>query len=201
MTILAIDNWASNADLIADCAQLGYLRPEWRTLDPTYGKGTFWKKWRPERLVACDLDPFKSPHGSSVDFTNLPFHSESFDAVVFDPPYKLNGRPDPAIDGRYGVAEKTNWRDRMKLIRLGMDECCRVLNDVGYLLVKCQDQVCSGKIRWQSIDIINVASAWGLGLVDRFEFLSYRPQPEGRRQVHAHRASSQLLVFQRGWES
>ena len=39
--ILAIAKWSSNAALIADCARLGYLRKEWRTLEPTYGYGTF----------------------------------------------------------------------------------------------------------------------------------------------------------------
>jgi hypothetical protein len=38
--IMSIAKWSSNADLIVDCARLKYLRPEWRTLDPTYGLGT-----------------------------------------------------------------------------------------------------------------------------------------------------------------
>jgi hypothetical protein len=35
--ILAATSWRSNAELIADCAALGYLRANWLTLDPTYG--------------------------------------------------------------------------------------------------------------------------------------------------------------------
>lgn len=199
MTILATSKWATNADLIADCAALGYLREEWRTLDPTYGVGTFWKKWRPQNLVASDLFDGK---GESLiaDFRYLPFREHTFDAVVYDPPYKLNGTPDAAIDNRYGVDEPTRWQDRMALIRDGFGECARVLAD-GYLLVKCQDQVCSGKVRWQTHMLMDEAREWCLGLVDRFDLLSYRPQPEGRRQVHARRNTSTLLVFQRGYSS
>jgi hypothetical protein len=198
---MAIDKWATNADLIADCARLGYLRAEWLTLDPTYGYGTFWQKWRPADLLGTDLDPTKSTTGVSVDFTNMPFCGAPFDAVVFDPPYKLNGNPSDTdgADERYGVHVYTDWRDRMQLIRDGLTECDRVYNGVGYLLLKCQDQVCSGKVRWQTIDFANHAATLGLGLVDRLDLLSYRPQPAGRRQVHARRNSSTLLVFKRGW--
>lgn len=196
--ILAIDKWASNADLIADCAKLGYLRWDWFTLDPTYGHGTFWQKWRPDELYACDASPEKSPCGLSIDFTAMPFADRYFDCVVFDPPYKLNGTPDEAVDARYGVDVPTRWQDRLDLIRRGVVECARVLGD-GYLLVKCQDQVCSGKVRWQTVDVIIQAGVCGLHLVDRFDFLSHRPQPAGRRQVHARRNASTLLVFKRDW--
>ena len=197
---MSIGSWPSNAELIADCVRLGYLRTDWYTLDPTYGYGTFWKIWKPERLMATDIDPVKSRGMMSIDFTELPFGDRWFDCVVFDPPYKLNGNPSDTdgVDERYGVHVYTDWRDRMTLILDGVAECARVLGD-GYLLVKCQDQVCSGKKRWQTDEVTKRAEAHGLGKVDRFDILSYRPQPEGRSQKHARQASSQLLVFKRGW--
>lgn len=198
--VLAYKTWGSNAELIADCARLGYLRGEWRTLDPTYGYGTFWKVWRPAELVGTDLDPRKSQGGQAIDFTNMPWEDRSFDAVVFDPPYKLNGDPSDTdgTDERYGVHVPATWQERMELCRRGITECERVLGE-GYLLVKCQAQVSSGKVRWQDLDFANHAASLGLGLVDRFDFLSYRGQPDGRRQVHARRNASTLLVFKRGW--
>lgn len=201
MTVLAIDKWKTNGDLIAACADLGYLRDDWVTLDPTYGEGTFWKVWQPGILVGTDINPEKRNHHhcQPVDFTALPWLANTFDCVVFDPPYKLNGTPDAALDERYGVDQPTRWQDRMDLIARGLVECDRVYNGVGYLLLKVQDQVCSGKIRWQSYEFTKQAEALGLGLVDRFDFLSYRPQPADRCQVHARRNSSQLLVFKRGW--
>jgi hypothetical protein len=94
VTILAHGDWKTNAELIRDCASLGYLHGDWYTLDPTYGLGTFWSLWRPHTLVASDIDPAKSLWGGATDFTNLPWSNNLFDAVVFDPPYKLNGTPD-----------------------------------------------------------------------------------------------------------
>lgn len=199
--VMAHGDWSTNGHLIADVARLGYL--DGRVLDCTYGYGTFWSEWRPPHLYASDLNPAKSPDGVSTDFTTLPFADQSFDAVVFDPPYKLNGRPDDSIDERYGVHETASWQDRIKLMRAGLSECCRVARR--HVLVKCQDQVCSGKVRWQTDEMTDVAASRGFGKVDRFDFETYRQQPEKnpdgtpRRQVHARRNTSTLLVFRRDW--
>jgi hypothetical protein len=144
--IYATDSWPTNGHLIADCRRLGYLRDDDHVLDPTYGRGVFWRQWRPAKLTATDLDPAKSPSGESVDFTAMPWPDRSFDAVVFDPPYKLNGTPTKGVDERYGVHEPTRWQDRWQLCLDGITECTRVLGD-GHLLVKCQDQVCSGRVQ------------------------------------------------------
>lgn len=201
--VLAIQKWANNGHLIADCARLGYLRKEWLTLDPTYGYGAFWSVWRPDDLVACDLNPVKSPFGRSVDFTDLPWPDRHFKAAVFDAPYKLNGTPSAGrpgdIDERYGVdVGGRDWKARMRLLLAGAREVARVTDE--YLLIKCQDQVVSSKIRWQSRAIEDAVEPLGFGLKDRFEFLSFRPQPSVVTQRNAFRQSSQLLVFKRGWE-
>lgn len=199
--VLAWGDWPTNAHLIADCVKLGYLRDTDTVLDPTYGKGTFWKVWRPTAATLFGTDGVaeKSPSGMAVDVRHLPWDDRYFDATVFDPPYKLNGtsRPeDVFVDERYGVHEKATWQDRMALIVDGTLECARVTRR--HLLVKCQDQVVSGKKRWQTLLVNEAAEKAGFGLVDRFDFHSYRPQPmEGRTQRTAHVCSSQLLVFAR----
>lgn len=198
--VLSIHKWKSNAELIRDIAGMGrYLKSDWLTLDPTYGYGNFWTLWKPNRLVAHDLNPAKAPDGP-VDFTFLPYKNRSFDCVVFDPPYKLNGTPELEMDETYGVEEATNWRERMSLVESGIAECARVLGK-GYLLLKCMDQVCSGKMRWQTDVFTRCAESHGLGKVDRFDMLSYRAQPKGRSQQHARRNASTLLVFKRGHKS
>lgn len=198
MTVLAISTAKINAQLILQCSQLGYLTDEAPTLDPTYGLGRFWALWRPRNLVASDLDARRSPIGRSIDFTAMPWADASFEAVVFDPPYKLNGTGGShASDVAYGVADSVRWQDRMQLCRDGITECCRVLATGGTLLVKCQDQVCSGQVRWQTIDFANHAVGLGCRLVDMLHLQSYRPQPEARRQVHARRNYSTMLVFKK----
>lgn len=184
-----------NAQLMVDCRELGYLSDEDLILDPTWGKGRFWTKWHPKGLIGTDLNPKKSPAGLPIDFTALPYADRLFDAVVFDPPYKLNGTPSEGMDEDYGVDEPTRWQDRMALCIAGIEECARVSSD--RLLVKCMDQVCSGRVRWQTTIFAEAGSEHGFRLVDELHVRSYREQPSKRRQVHARRNLSTLLVMRR----
>lgn len=187
----------TNAQLIADCAHLGYLRADDEVLDVTWGLGRWWTDWQPDRLEGSDLNAAKSPTGTSIDFTDLPHPDGSFDVVAFDPPYKLNGTggSHPSDHG-YGVATiGVRWQDRHTLIRQGISEAARVARRT--VLLKCKDQVCSGKVRWQTREFADHAETCGLELVDRLDVVSYRPQPAGRRQVHARRNTSTLLVLQK----
>lgn len=193
--VKAFHNWKSNAHLIADVARLGYLRKDWVTLDPTYGRGVFWSIWKPDKLVRLDLNPDKAPD-AVADFKSLPYRDKSFKAVVFDPGYKLSGTPAMGeMDERYGVDKYMRWQDKMIEILCGVEECARLTEEI--LLVKAADQVCSGKVVWQTYEITEVATSCGLRLADRFDMLSYRKQPPGRSQVHARRNASTMLVFKR----
>lgn len=188
--VFAFDSWPTNGHLIAVVAKL-YIPADALVVDYTYGRGTWWTIIRPAHFVAHDL------RLDGVDFRHPPEADESVGAAAFDPPYKLNGRPDPAVDGRYGVDEPTRWQDRIALMLDGVKGIAPTIRPGGVLLAKCQDQVCSGHVRWQSDLITEAAAGCGLVKVDRFDFPDYRPQPEGRRQVHARRNTSQLLVFRK----
>lgn len=195
--ILAAQPWPNNAAMIADCARMGYLRKEWLTLDPTYGKGNFWTEWQPTCLHKSDKFTCKPGlFRYNDDFTALQWSDRSFDAVVFDPPYKFNGTPS-SPDIPYGVHEPTRWQDRLQLMKDGVVECARVLKPKGYLLVKCMDQVVSGKVVWQTDHMTATAINAGCVKVDRLDFLtSPRPQPHSR-QLHARRNYSTLLIFRK----
>lgn len=191
--IRAAHKWPSNAEMIADVAKLGYING--LVLDPTYGEGVFWKVFRPEGLIWTDIKEDNAWH--KQDFTDMPWGDEWFDTVVFDPPYKLNGTPSEP-DVRYGVGEPERWQDRVTLCHEGGRECIRVLKGGGHLLWKTMDQVCSGKVRWLTWAAMDIASHRGCELVDRFDLLHEpRKQPGGRRQVHAARCYSTLLVFRK----
>jgi hypothetical protein len=190
--IRAIGTRTDNAQLMADCAELGYL-PE-SVLDATYGTGRFWRDYHPGQLWRNDLDP-ESPAELHFDFRKLPFIDGKFAAVVFDPPYKLNGtstgRGPSAADDGYGVGgEYSSVAAKMDLIYDGALECARVSSR--YLLVKCQDQVVSGNVVWQTSDItrclewkfdpekgLPVRTEWRL--VDMLHVQGYRKQPESRK--------------------
>lgn len=192
MTVFAYESWKNNGHLMAKVAELGYL--DGAVFDATYGEGVFWKRWKPETLVTNDQ--FSSAD-ICADFRKLPFADNTFDSVVFDPPYKLSGTPMLGqFDTRYGTDVAMPWQERMRLILSGAAECFRVTK--GFLLVKCQDQVCSGEVRWQTDEVWAVIRLAGGVKVDRFDFLKKgQPQPKDRRQVHARRNASQLLVFKK----
>lgn len=201
--VMAWGEWRTNAEMFADVAKLGYL--DGRVLDCTYGEGNFWTVWRPRKLVAHDLYTL-----DGVDARSMPMHrARSFDAAVVDPPYAFRGRASKAFDSKYGVGRYRSASAVMELYFDIMVECHRVLRPAvkvegrsepvgGYMLVKCQDQVVSGTVHWQVDDITRFARVdLGLTKVDAFTINSYRPQPNGRRQLHARRNGSTLLVFQK----
>jgi hypothetical protein len=195
MTVLALDDRATNSALMIACRDLGYIDD--RVLDLTYGLGTFWRDWVPENLIASDLDPAKSPIGHPVDFTATGYDDQLADTVVLDPPYKLAGRATAKVDGRYGIDDYMSVEARHQLIRDGITEAARIIAPGGHLLLKCQDQVCSGRVHWQTRIFADHAETVGFTLIDALLFPSFRPQPEGRSQVHARRNYSTLLVLRR----
>jgi len=195
--VRAIGTRTNNAQLMADCNQLGYITDDDYVADVTYGLGRFWKDYCPPMLVASDIDPDKSPSGESIDFTALPYTANEFDVVVLDAPYKLSGTSRVSSDPGYGIGKYMPLRDRMNLIFAGVDECARVVRDDGLVLVKAQDQVVSGKVVWQTLDIVEYASFCRLDLIDMLHVQAYRPQPAGTAQLHARRDYSTLLVFKK----
>lgn len=192
-SLFRAQEWPTNGHLIATVARFGYIVDP--VLDATYGDGVFWQEWKPDALTTSDLH---TPAMYAWDFTALPLLDASFSTVVFDPPYKLNGTSraqDRHVDEPYGVHEKVHWQDKLDLIAAGAKECARVAGM--YLLIKCMDQVCSQKMRWQSIlayEAVTENPRWRL--VDQFLYLNDpRAQDPNRRVLHAQGNYSTLLVF------
>ena len=201
--IHAYGRWPSNAELIRDVATL-YLPLYADVLDATYGAGVWTRgllagdKFPPPRVIANDLNP-DIPCLFHHDFRHFtPRWDWTFDVTMFDPPYKLNGTPSGDDDIRYGVDQPSSIEERMDLILDGVTGCLATVKAKGQLWVKCADQVASGQVVWQTEEVISHARAKGCDLVDRFDRIrTPRPQPPGRRQVHARRNGSTLLVFRK----
>lgn len=66
------------------------------------------------------------------DFTNLPFKSNTFYLVVFDPPHLKNAGPQSWLALKYGCLDD-NWP---QMIHDGFSECMRVLRPNGTLVFK-----------------------------------------------------------------
>lgn len=67
-----------------------------------------------------------------MDFRNLPFQSNTFQLVVFDPPHLVRAGKKSWLASKYGKLGK-NWRDDLSR---GFLECFRVLNKNGILIFK-----------------------------------------------------------------
>lgn len=207
--VLAFAGRKNNALLIEDLRRLGHLGDDRKTIDPTYNIGRFWKSYTPPLLTRCDIVPKWSPDvKGGMDATKLHEHwGPEFDAVVIDGPYKLNGTPSqggPAMsDEGYGVGVPTRWQDRHALLEAMMRSGAQLLRPPvkgqkpASLLFKCQDQVVSGKKRFQSQIFGNLGESLGLRLADALYVEGYRAQPDRGKQVHAHQDFSVMLVFVR----
>jgi len=192
--IYAVGEWKNNGEMIADAAAMGYVPG--LVLDATYGRGTFWKTFRPERLVTNDIVVGRADH--CYDFRHFPREWErTFDCVVLDAPYKLNGTPSgDENDKRYGVDVKAKVPRRLRMQHEGLIECERIVRVGGFVLVKVQDQVASGRVHWMTRALPITAELHDLRLVDEFLYVTKKPRPQPvANQVHARRNVSSLLVF------
>mgnify|MGYP002078240163 FL=1 len=217
--VLAAASWNTNADLLADAVvPLGYLDPAAdRVLDCTWGLGVWHNRFTVADLVACDIDPTKSPYGCSicerdadhpkvknrpmhdglpVDYRALPFADCTFDVVMFDPAYVLQGgratSSIPDYNERYGRHLTPSSPAALREdIAAGLAESHRVLRRGGRALVKCANYVWSGRlvpgVAWTFED----AAAVGFEMVDWFTHVgSVRAQPKNRtRKCGACRGS------------
>lgn len=183
----------SNADLITALAPL-YLTGS--VLDVTYGRGMWWRRYRPERLVAHDLEL------DGVDFRDLPHPAGSFDTVCFDPPYvPRHGKGDATMPrdqdfrARFGLAEPRTELQMRQLINDGLTECARVSGR--WLLVKCTDYCNGRQFHLGHVRVLEHAATLGLRCHDLIVHASGTGPGGGQivTPLRARRAHSYLLVF------
>lgn len=198
-----------NSDLFPDILQL-YAPWDAVVLDMTWGNGVFWKKVPAGRchVYPNDLDPERGDY--HYDFRFLPEDwAGKFDLVVLDPPYLYTGgfktlktsidkgynNKARAESGIYGVQAVD------QLYYDGMTEAKRVLKKKGILVVKCADQVMSGRQVWAHETYGRYAEeVLGFRREDLFILMqkgtpTMRHKPEN--QKHARRNHSYFLVFRK----
>ena len=212
MTIVYAAEYRSNAHLIAQLHNpLKYLQDDDLVLDTSFGSGAWWTEYRPPHLVT-NAFPASLEAEYHYDIKNMPKEwRDRYSVVVWDPPYKLNGRPS-GPDERYGVHVAATIEERHKLACEGIRASAKLVHPRGYGMVKCMNQVAWHNKHFQVLSFSNWAQVFcGLTLVDQFDNLRKpRAQQEFRvkmvngkekrvrvKQAHSRQNYSTLLVFQR----
>lgn len=113
----------------------------------------FWFDKDHEDVMFCDIrsESFEDATGRMLevkpdlvsDFRNMSFSDASFSLVVFDPPHRTDITPGNWMNKQYGTLF-TTWREDL---RIGINECMRVLKPNGILIFKWnQHQISTKKI-------------------------------------------------------
>lgn len=169
----------NSADIIAD---LYKITGDVSTLDLTYGKGVFWRKFVPTALATNDLFEIADTH---QDFTATGFDNRVFDMVIIDPPFTANGPTRNRHNGRYRahrdqVGAPQNIGDVRRLLVGGIKEACRLSDR--WVIVKTQSVVESAILHDNVVLALNTIVKAGFNIKKEIEFHSHRrPQPKGRR--------------------
>lgn len=87
---------------------------------------------RQEKHLLCDGRELHVSPDIIHDFRNMPYPNDSFHLVVFDPPHFINLGKTSWMYKKYGKLLPT-WKQDLKM---GFDECMRVLKPYGTLIFK-----------------------------------------------------------------
>jgi hypothetical protein len=71
-----------------------------------------------------------------MDFRHMAFKDKSFKMVVFDPPHLSTLTESSIMRKKFGCLNAETWQDDLKR---AFDECWRVIDDYGVLIIKWND--------------------------------------------------------------
>jgi tRNA G10 N-methylase Trm11 len=194
----------TNADLFPDIMRL-YVPEGSKVLDMTYGRGVFWKNIDKTKytLTMNDLDPDRGV--TSYDAADLPDEWEGyFDAVVYDPPYLYTGgfrtlkkSIDKGYKNKVRASKGISGVARVhQMYAKAYIEAYRVIKKKGIFIVKCMDQVMSGRQTWMHSEMQRLAEILGFKSKDLFVMVANgTPTMRHKTQKHARRNHSYFLVF------
>lgn len=178
--------------------------PDGFDLDPTYSKGIFYKYDISRPKYIGDINPTNT-NVKVMDCRKLPFKNNSLNSIIFDPPFlattgkslKSNNNSENIIAKRFTVYN--NMQELWKFYKQSLKEFKRKLKYYGYLIIKIQDSISSGKQYLSHHFITNEAIKVGLYPKDLFILLAKNRiiADWQRNQKHARKFHCYFLVFQK----
>jgi len=192
----------SQHDIIKDIITLH--SPTGIELDPTYGRGNFYKHGVPEPYIKMDINPL-FPDVIKADCRHLPLRDSSVESIIFDPPFLATRGPSLSVEDdrniiakRFGVYPTES--DLHNFYTRSISEFKRVLTKYGILVFKCQDKVSSGTQYMSHAFILSFARSTGFYPKDLFILLSKNrvtAKWQTRNQKHARKFHAYFLVLEK----
>ena len=167
--------------------------------DPTYGKGNFYTP--PDidvPVYISDIYPqeWNIPKRDCRELTGY-FKKNSLRSIMFDPPFLQRTGKGSIIKEQFG--DYPTMLELWQMYVSSLVEFSMILKPGGWLVVKIQNTVMSGK-QWWSVDYITkVAKDAGLSKIDEFILLAKHrmPQHNLKQQRHARKHHCYFLVFRK----
>ena len=202
-----------SSDCIRDILTLHF--PNAKTvLDCTYGKGRFWQWDHQLAITGVDIDPIDQPGIIRADYKALPFLPQSFDVMVFDPPFIFS----PGISRIMGTrgfirgvkpleADKNERWTATNLVRAKNPQDLlthhRRIFEQRYiarqgLILKGQDLIVN-KPDWWSFNVMELARAHGMGMpadvLLQYSKAARMKDPRWKVQKHFRRSHAIYLIY------
>lgn len=199
-----------DANLIQILLDLHSRGPGTKILDATFGHGGFWRGTESltagreiigldMRMATGELTTLAGSRGFertlvAGDYHNLPFGRNTFDVVLFDPPFLTGGGENQRMKKWYTTFD--SYEDLMISLQRARDEFARVLKPKGFVIMKSMDWTEGSRRRWMHIDAVNLwAGPFRLDdLIVKVAAQNMR-NPGWKRQERSRAAHVYFLVF------
>ncbi len=171
-------------------------------LDATVNGGRFWRGSK-RTIIGMDIDLRHKP-SLVADNSKMPFRSQSFDVVVYDPPHIPNQGRDKSKDfnDRFGLVQRSSKENHYTFSHTFppfLKEAYRILQSEGILLSKIADYVHHHRYQWAHIELIAAAREVGFTPCDCIIKIRKGPiiDPKWKTAHHTRRQHCYWLVFRK----
>lgn len=170
-------------------------------VDVTYGSGVFYKDEIKAPKHKFDIEPL-SDDVVEANSGDIPLEDNSIKSLVFDPPFLTyvrqgrSGNGSMIMSGRF--SGYWTYQELTDHYQSTFDEAARVLQNNGYMVVKCQDIIHNHKLHPTHMYVTQWAQERGFQLEDMFILAARHRLPNAMRtQKHARIFHSYFMVFKR----
>ena len=173
-----------------------------RILDATINGGRFWRESK-RPVIGLDVERRHRPNVVG-DNAQMPFRSEAFEVVVYDPPHIPNQGKDNLKDfnTRFGLVLRSPKEEGYNFSHMFppfVSEAFRVLKPEGILFCKITDYIHHHRYQWAHLELIHAAQKVGFRPCDCIIKVREGPivDPKWKTAHHSRRHHCYWLIFRK----